>query len=86
MLHARRKRRGPGRSGDVIGRGLGCGCDSPPTRPRHLPRGTATYVHIRILNEHCFFEFKFDVAGHLAEAYKNRAHTEDVLETLAAGS
>ena len=24
----------PGRSGDVIGRGLGRGCVSPPTRPR----------------------------------------------------
>ena len=52
MLHARRKRRGPGRSGDVIGCGLGRGCDSPPTRPRNLPRGTAAYVRIRILNEH----------------------------------
>ena len=24
----------PGRSGDVIGRGLRCSCVSPPTRPR----------------------------------------------------
>ena len=26
----------PGRSGDVIGRGLGRGCISPPTRPRNI--------------------------------------------------
>ena len=26
----------PGRSGDVIGRGLGRGCVSPPTRPHNL--------------------------------------------------
>ena len=33
---SREKSGRPGRSGDVIGRGLGRGCVSPPTRPRNL--------------------------------------------------
>ena len=36
MLHAEKSGR-PGRSGDVIG----CGCGSPPTRPRNTLRGAA---------------------------------------------
>ena len=40
-----RKSGRPGQSGDVIGRGLGRGCASPPTRPRN-PRDQL-YVYVR---------------------------------------